>query len=98
MNTKIKTIHEEETNKRTIGVLYNYSITEDEPFADSLIYFFDNGIYVFFETIVFLIDYVFYGNHKNDNKRAYMEEKEFDGYYDGIITGKFSDHLKWTNK
>lgn len=98
MDTKIKTVHEEQSNDRNIGVLYNYSVTEGELFSDSMIYLYDKGIYVFFETITYMIDYVFYGNHKNSNKRAYMEEKDFDVYYDNVITGKFTDCLKWTTE
>lgn len=98
MITRIKTIHEEQYSdkSRSIGVLYNYSLDEDQQeFKDSLTYMYREGTYVFFNTIIDLIDYVLYGEKKM--KRAYMSEDEFDQYYDAShIEGKFSEKLKWT--
>jgi len=93
MITRIKTIHSEEYSdgSRTIGVLLNYSSIEE--WNESLIYIYRDGTYIFFEVIINLIDYLLYGEKKM--KRAYMEEEEFDNYYDNEIIGKFSDKLKW---
>jgi hypothetical protein len=98
MKTQIKTIHEEQysDNSKTIGVLYNYSLDADQKeFKDSLTYMYREGTYVFFNTIIDLIDYILYSEKKM--KRAYMTEEEFDQYYDApYIEGKFSEKLKWT--
>jgi hypothetical protein len=93
MKTKIKTIHEEQFSdgSRTFGVLLNYSSIE-EWFA-SYIYIYHEGMYIFFNTIVDMIDYNFYCKAKVN--RAYMEEHEFDKIYDNEIDGKFSDMLEW---
>lgn len=98
MKTQIKTIHEEEysDNSRTLGVLLNFSSEiEYESWKDSLIYIYHDGMYIFFNTIVEMIDYLLYGESKM--KRAYMSEDEFDKYYDAkFIEGKFTEILKWT--
>lgn len=94
MKTRIKTAHEEEySNKsRTLGVLLNYSSIEE--WKDSLIYIYRDGMYIFFNTMIDMIDYLLYGDNKI--KRAYMDEETFDSYYDAeSIDGKFSDILKW---
>lgn len=94
MKTKIKTAHEEEysDNSRTLGVLLNYSIADD--WKDSLVYIYREGMYIFFNTIVDMIDYLLYGDNKV--KRAYMDEEEFDSYYDAeYVDGSFSEKLKW---
>ncbi len=93
MQTRIKTVHEEEcsNNSRTIGVLLNYSLTDS--WTDSLTYVYRNGTYIFFNTFIDLVDYLFYGENKM--VRAYLSEADFDNYYDNIITGKFSEKLTW---
>ena len=98
MKTYLNTVHEEEykysDQTRTIGVLLNY--TTESPWKDSLLYVFNHKTktYSFFDTLVDLIDYLWYGNEKL--KRAYMEEQEFDQYYDALfINGAFRDYLTW---
>lgn len=96
MKTRIKIAHEE-THKgettRTVGVLFNYS-DENPEFRESYIFIYKKGMYIFFETIVDMINYLFYGTLKL--KRAYVEEQVFDNYYDAkYIDGKFGEHLTW---
>jgi hypothetical protein len=94
MRTKLKTAHEEEYSdkSRIIGVLLNYSI--DDDWKDSLIYLYRKNTYIFFNTIIDTIDYLLYGDNKV--KRAYMEEKDFDNYWDAeYIEGTFTEKLKW---
>ena len=50
-------------------------------------------MYIFFNTMVEMIDYVLYADTRV--KRAYMEEEVFDQHYDKDIDGKFSDVLEW---
>ena len=95
MKTKIKTIHEEEYSdetKRRIGVLYNYSV-DNSNWNDSLIYIYRDGIYIFFETMIGMLDYLMYGDDKV--KRVYLEEVEFDKYYDSVINDSFTKIIKW---
>jgi hypothetical protein len=95
MKTRIKTVHEEEYSdkSRTLGVLLNYS--DVDQWKDSLVYIYRDGMYIFFNTMVDMIDYLLYGESKM--KRAYMPEEEFDNYYDtDFIEGKFTELLKWT--
>lgn len=98
MKTKIVTAHEEshihgEKGSKIIGVLSNYNL-EDKLWKDSFIYIYKDGMYIFFETIVDLVDYMLYGSTKM--KRAYLEEKDFDILYDAeYIEGAFRDNLKW---
>lgn len=103
MVTHIKTIHEEQYSdgSRTLGVLLNYSSElEHEGFKDSFIYIFRKteeglGMYIFFNTMVDMFSYILYGEDKM--KRAYMNEEEFDLYYDApYIEGGFNEILKWT--
>ena len=99
--TKIETVHEETySDGRTLGVLVNYKraafgINEK---IDSLVYYFriteDGGMYVFFETIVDMNDYMLYGDDKV--KRAYMKEENFDNYFDNGCEGPFYGCLEWT--
>jgi hypothetical protein len=94
MKTKIKTVHEEQysDNSRIIGILLNYS--KDDDSTDSFAYYYKDGMYVFFNTIIDLIDYLLYGEKKM--KRAYMSEEIFDQYYDAdYIEGSFNEILKW---
>lgn len=99
MKTNIITVHEEEYSdkSRIIGMLLNF-VPDDSveffSFKDSHPYIFKTGIYIFFETFIDLMDYLLYGDKKM--KRAYMEEKEFDIYYNAEnIEGKFVDILNW---
>lgn len=96
MKTFIITAHEEEySNKsRTLGVLLN--INEENERIDSLIYIYTESrkMYVFFNTIIEMNEFLLYGDSKM--KRAYISEDEFDKLYDAdFIEGKFSEHLSW---
>ena len=105
MITHITTAHEEgySDDSRTLGVLLNYSSEpEHENWKDSLIYMFrhtsedgiEGGRYVFFNTMFDMWSYIFYSENKM--KIAYMDEDEFDSYYDApYIEGKFTEKLKW---
>ena len=77
MKTYLKTVHAEEYSdgSRTLGILLNY---DDEGFQESFPYIYHqkNTMYIFFNTMVDLFDYILYGESKM--KRAYMEETEFD--------------------
>jgi len=93
MQTKIKTIHEEyiiDVDDKSIGVLLNTS-DDDPTLFDSLVYYYNKGNYIFFETIIDCIDYYLYGNDKM--LRAYMLEDEFDNYYDNGIDDSFRNKL-----
>ncbi len=94
MITHIKSVHEEAySDGRTVGVLYNYS-NENHTWKESFIYIYKAGSYIFFDTIVDMINYQLYGEKKM--KRAYMTEEEFDEIFDApSIDGKFSDKLTW---
>ncbi len=98
MKTKLKTAHEEEYSygevKKIFGVLLNYS-DEDETWKDSFVYVFNPKTtrYTFFHTIVDLINSQLYGDEKII--RAYMDEEEFDEYYDKPIEGGFKEKLVW---
>lgn len=96
MKTKIKTIHEEQYSdgSKTLGILLNYN--EDENYKESFVYVFNHKTttYIFFNTMIDMFDFLFYGENKM--KRAYMEELEFDGYYNAEhINGKFIEILIW---
>jgi hypothetical protein len=97
MKTHIKTIHEEEYSdkSRTLGVLLNFSSEIDNKgWQDSFTYIYHEGTYIFFNTIVDMIDYLLYGENKM--KRAYMKEEDFDMHYDAdFIEGPFNEKLKW---
>jgi len=89
-------VHNEEYSdkSRSLGVLYNYSNIDN--WSDSLVYIFDGKkmIYIFFNTIIDMADYLLYADPKV--KRAYLEEREFDKIYDAPhIEGKFSEQLNW---
>lgn len=101
MITHIKTAHEEaySDGSRTLGILLNFSSeVEHEGWKDSFAYIFrqteEGGMYIFFNTMVDMFDYMLYGEDKM--KRAYMTEEEFDQYYDAeFIEGTFAEKLKW---
>jgi len=95
MKTYITTAHEEEySNKsRTLGVLLNFDASSKR--VDSLVYIYREGMYIFFNTIMEMNDYLLYGEGKM--KRAYISEEDFDKIYDApYIGGKFSEQLSWT--
>jgi len=96
MVTYLKTAHEEQYSdgSKTLGVLVNFD--EDENFKESFVYIFNhkNAMYIFFNTMVDMFDYILYGEDKM--KRAYMEEQEFDELYDeDSIEGTFTEKLTW---
>lgn len=100
----IKTAHEESySNGRSLGILINYKPFDGNDMIkyNSFPYIYrnkndnpDNGIYIFFDTIINMNDYLLYGD--NRVKRAYMEESKFDNYYDNGLDVPFEDILKWT--
>lgn len=96
MDTYITSAHEEEYSDKStsLGVLLNYDM--DNKRIDSLIYIYRQSrkMYIFFNTIVDMNEFMLYGDGKI--KRAYLGEEEFDAYYDRAIDGKFSDKLAWT--
>ncbi|MFW6243053.1 MAG: hypothetical protein ACOC2W_02745 [bacterium] len=98
METIINTVHEEEYSdkSRVLGVLINMSVnSKDNNYKESYTYIYRDGMYVIFNTIVDMVEYLLYGDNKM--KRAYMSEKDFDILFDSKpINGKFSDYLKWT--
>lgn len=97
MKTQINTVHEEKYSdgSRILGVLANYSI--DGSWKDSLIYIYRNNVYIFFTTIVDMIDYLMYADKKT--LRAYMEESEFDKFFDSDeIDGEFKNVLRWVKE
>lgn len=99
MITHITTAHEEaySDGSKTLGVLLNYSSEiEHDGWKDNLVYIFDHEktIYIFFNTMFDMFNYLFNGVYKI--KCAYMEEDEFDSYYDApYIEGAFTEKLKW---
>jgi hypothetical protein len=91
MVSKIKTIHEEYFDDRSIGVLLN---TVDEK-QETFIFLFKNKRYIFFDTIIDMFNYTLYGE-KNKLKRAYMDEETFDELYDkDNIDKSFNEYLNW---
>jgi hypothetical protein len=97
MLTYIKTIHEEviPDSDNIIGILLN-SAYEDETYdSESFIYIYkkSTSMYIFFNTMVDMIDYYFYGNEKC--KRAYLKESLFDTLYSDPFEDRFTDHLEW---
>jgi len=95
--SKIITIHEESItdSENTIGILINEYEGALRP--DSFIYIYKatTHMYIFFNTMVEMIDYYFYGNDKA--KRAYVKEATFDDMYGKILDEKFTDLLEWTS-
>jgi hypothetical protein len=95
----IQTIHEETySDGKTLGILLNYDFYEGKMKKyNSFAYYFreteEGGMYIFFESIVDMNDYMLYGDNKV--KRAYMKEDDFDILYDTNMGGVFEDHLKW---
>jgi len=96
MKTFITTAHEEEYSdkSRTLGVLLNFNETNER--IDSLVYIYHKNKYIFFNTIMEMNTYLLYGDYSK-TLRGYMTEEEFDKFYDAPhISGKFSDHLVWS--
>jgi hypothetical protein len=95
MATYLKTAHEEQYSdgSKTLGMLINYD--ENDSQIESFVYVFNHEkkMYIFFNTMIDMFDYMLYGENKM--KRAYMEEQEFDKYYDSGVEGSFKDELKW---
>ena len=101
MVTTIKTTHEEEysPNRIWIGVVTNFN--DENNRIDSFTYLFrkdvgeEFGIYIFFHSIVKLMEYVLYSD--DSTQRAYMKEDKFDELDDQVpgIEGKFHDYLDW---
>jgi len=55
-------------------------------------------MYIFFNTIMDMNDYLLYGDY-GKTKRAYISEADFDNYYDAqAIQGLFSENLTWQDK
>ena len=95
MKTFIITAHEEEYSdkSRTLGVLLNFD--ENHKRIDSLLYVFRKGMYIFFNTIIDMNEYILYGD--TNMNRAYISEEDFDKFYDApYINNKFSEKLKWS--
>jgi hypothetical protein len=98
METVITTAHEEEysNNSRTLGVLLNLDLNGKR--VDSLVYIYRKGMYIFFNTIMDMNDYLLYGDF-GKTKRAYLSEEDFDKYYDSqAIRGLFTENLSWQDK
>jgi len=96
MKTFIITAHEEEYSdkSRTLGVLLN--INENSERIDSLVYIYHKGMYIFFNTMIAMTDYLLYGKYST-MERAYINEDDFDKIFDApYINGKFSEQLKWS--
>jgi len=93
--TYLLTAHEEvySDSTYTIGVLINHD--EDGNRVDSLVYIYRDTAYIFFNTIIDMMDYLVFNDKKI--KRAYLMEQNFDDYYDKPIEGLFVDKLKWVS-
>jgi hypothetical protein len=92
MISKIKTIHEEYFNEKSIGVVLN---TIDNNTQETFIFLFNKKRYIFFETIMNMFDYSLYGE-KTKIKRAYLDEETFDELYDkDSIEKSFNEYLNW---
>jgi len=94
LKTYLNTVHEEKYSdgNRTLGVLLNYN--DDSNFKESFIYVYREGMYIFFDTMIEMAEYLLYGEKKM--KRAYVTEADFDKLYDAqFLNGKFSEILKW---
>jgi hypothetical protein len=99
MKTKLKSAHEEQYSdgSKTLGVIINYSLDNDEwKESFSFIFNHENKIYIFFNTMFDMFNYLLNGVYKI--KCAYIDEEEYDSYYDApYIEGNFADVLKWIN-
>jgi len=52
-------------------------------------------MYIFFETIIDMIDYILYGEKKM--KRAYLSEIDFDELYDSDLDDTFDKKIRWVS-
>lgn len=95
MKTKIRTVHEEQygDSGRIVGVLENYELNGD--WKESFIYTYNNGMYIFFDTINDLNEYLFYGDEETKIRRSYVREEIFDEIYDSPIEDGFAGLIKW---
>jgi hypothetical protein len=98
MKTYITTAHEEQesSKSRTFGVLLNTD--ENHKRVDSLIYIYreTRKMYIFFQTIMDMNEFLLYGDGKM--QRAYLSEEDFDTYWDApSINGKFTEQLTWSS-
>ena len=97
MRTKIRCVHEESYSDKSkvLGIILNYSIDADKlNWKESFAYIYHNEIYIIFNTMFEMMDYLLYGEKKM--KRAYMEESEFDSILDAeFIDETFEKKLKW---
>lgn len=100
ITTKIKTIHEEKysTEDKAIGILINYEDTFENQtaFKESFVYIYKKGMYIIFDTMIDMFDYLLNGDVTTN--RAYIEESDFDNYYDSPFTGTFTEKLEWVNE
>ena len=88
--------HQQGEEEKNFGVLVNLS-KEKPNWRESTIYVYKNGLYIFFETIYDMVNYFFVG-HKENIKRAYMNEDTFDSFFDAeYIDGTFMEKLEWVN-
>jgi len=76
---------------RILGVLENYEVNGD--WKDSFIYTYNKEMYIIFNTIIEMNEFLLYGD--TNIKRAYIKEENFDELYDFEIDGKFEEKIKW---
>jgi len=97
MKTVLKTIHEEKYpgDNKSIGIIINFSgeFLDPNEFSESFVYIYNKGIYIIFDTMIDMFDYLLNGDIKT--RRAYIEELEYDRYYDNPFEGKFGEKLEW---
>ena len=93
MLTTITTPHEEaySDKSRNIGVLINWD--ENNNKIDSFIYIYRSEMYIIFNTIMEMNEYLLYGDTRIN--RAYVTEENFDTLFDSPIDGLFKDQLTW---
>lgn len=94
MKTYIKTGHEEEysNGNRTLGILVNTDQNNNR--IDSLAYIYRDEMYIFFDTMIDMMDYLLYGDRKV--KRAYISELDFDVLFDvEYLDTQFTEKLTW---
>jgi hypothetical protein len=101
MRTKLKSAHEEQYSdgSKTLGIIFNYSLeVENDGWKESFAFIFnhENNMYIFFDTMFDMFNYLLNGVY--NIRCAYMEEDEYDSYYDApYIEDKFANILKWIN-
>lgn len=100
MKTTIKTLHEESFTKNDdikqyIGVIIN--LDKDGEKINSFPYSLrltEDPTYVIYDTIMDLLDHLFYGDNSDKVLRYYIKEDDFDNLYDNGINGTFEEYLK----